>query len=438
MKALPRRTFLRGAGVTIALPLLDAMVPIHPAARAAAAMAPKRFLSYFVPNGMYFPKFTPQQQGLDYDLPATLEPLVAVKTKVSVLTALESAPGDNWAKDPHPAAGASVLTGRKASPGEVQPNNGISVDQVIANAIGKATRFASLQLGAEGGSGAGDCDGYTCDHMRTISWASPKTPLPKINNAQIAFTRLFGASDLGSTPGEQAKRLALRKSILDYALGDAKRMHQQVGTADRAKLDEFLGSIRQVEERLIGQTAAGVAPKDVGATCTPMEMVPGAGHQGLVGLMQDLMVLAFRCDLTRVITFMWANAGSEIIYFGKPHHKGHTHGNFAKAEIQLIAMGNFAQLLEKLDRIKEGDKSILDSSLVHFTSEFGNADSHSCRPLPVLLAGSAGGAINAGRHVVFPGRTAVAKLFVNILRAFAIPADTFGDDGMGPLPGIST
>lgn len=401
-------------------------------------MAPKRFLSYFVPNGMYFPKFTPQGQGLDYDLPSTLEPLGAVKSKVSVFTALESAPGDNWVKDPHPAAGASVLTGRKAAPGEVQPNNGISVDQVIANAIGKSTRFGSLQLGAEGGSGAGDCDGYTCDHMRTISWAGPKTPLPKINNAQIAFARLFGTSDLGSTPGQQSKRLALRKSVLDYSLADAKRMQQLVGAADRAKLDEFLGSIRQVEERLAAQTAAGLAPKDLGSTCTPMEVVPAGGHQGLVALMQDLMVLAFRCDLTRVITFMWANAASEIIYFGKPHHKGHTHGNFAKAEIQRIAMENFAQLLEKLDRIKEGDRSILDQSLVHFTSEFGNADGHSCRPLPVLLAGSAGGAINTGRHVIFPKGTAVAKLFVNVLRAFAIPTETFGDDGIGPLPGIST
>jgi hypothetical protein len=428
-KPLSRRTLLRGGGIAIGLPLLDAMLPVRGEVKAQAALTPKRFISYFVPNGAYGGAFKPAKVG-DLVLSPMLEPLEPVRSKMSVISGCDSAPGDNWVKDPHPAAAASVLTAVKASPGEIEPNNGISVDQVIANRIGGTTRFRSLQLGAEGGSGVGDCDGYTCDHQRTISWAGPKTPLPKISEPTVLFDRLFGGAVL--SPEEKRRRAEQQKSSLDLVLEDTRQLSQLVGSADRIKLDEFMTSLRELEQR------ANPATPEAAAGCTMPPPSDRMDHQALVAWMTDVMVLALRCDLTRVITFMWANAASELVQLGKPHHKTQTHGNFRASHVEVgrIAMGNMSTLLQKLDAIMEGDASVLDSTLLHYTSEFGDADAHQTEKLPIVLAGGAGGAVRQGQHLEFPNRTPVANMFLSVLRAFDIQDATFGDDGTAPLEGI--
>jgi len=430
-KPLSRRKLLRGGGIALALPLLDAMLPTRGEVKAAEAMTPKRFVSYFMPNGAYEIVFTPKSEG-DLVLSPILEPLLPVRSKVSVISNCDNEPGNNWEKDPHPAAAASVLTCVKASPGEIEPNNGISVDQLIANQIGLTTRFPSLQLGAEGGSGVGDCDGYTCDHMRTISWAGPKTSLPKISDATVLYDRLFGGAGLGLTPEQKLRRAAQGKSILDSVLEDSREVQQLLGSADRAKLDEFMTALRTLEQK------ANPTMPESGAGCTLPAPGALADHQSLVAWMNEVMVLALSCDLTRVITFMWANSASELVQLGLPHHKGQVHGGFQTTcvEVNRLAVSNLSSFLQKLDGVMEGDRSVLDSSLVHFTSEFGNSDGHRTERLPIVLAGGAGGAVRQGQHLRFPEKTPVANMFLSVLRAFDIQDPTFGDDGTQPLEGI--
>lgn len=430
-KPLSRRTLLRGSGIAIALPFLDAMLPARGEVRAAETLSPKRFISYFMPNGAYEDRFKPLTTG-NLVLTYPLEPLAPLLSKVSVISHCDNKPADNWIKDPHPAAGAAVLTCVKAAPGKIEPNNGISLDQVIAKKIAGTTRFPSLQMGAEGGSGVGDCDGYTCDVMRTISWAGPKTPLPKISDATVMFDRLFGSSGLGRTPEQVARRATQRTSILDHVLQDSRAIQQVVGGPDRAKLDEFMTSLRALE-----QQAVSVGPA-AGSSCQMPAPDVLADHQALVGWMTDAMVLALSCDMTRVITFMWANSASELLQLGKQHHATQCHGNFATTAVDCVRLtiSNLFTLLQKLDSIKEGDHSILDSSLVHFTSEFGDADRHQTIRLPIVLAGGAGGAFRQGQHLEFPGGTPVANLFLSLLRGFDIMDPTFGDDGTQPLEGV--
>ncbi len=430
-KPLSRRALLRGGGIAIGLPLLDAMLPARGELRALELLAPKRFMSYFFPNGVYDIAFKPPSEG-PLVLSYPLEPLAPVLSKVSVISNCDNEPGDNWTKDPHPAASASVLTCVRATPGEVEPNNGISLDQLIAKRIAGTTRFPSLQMGAEGGSGVGDCDGYTCDHMRSISWSGPKTPLPKISDPMVMFDCLFGSAGLGRTPEQVARRGLQRTSILDHVLEDSHAISQTVSGPDRAKLDEFMTSIRTLEQQM------GQAAPVMGASCQMAAPGDLPDHQALVAWMTDAMVLAFSCDMTRVITFMWANAASELIQLGKQHHKGQTHGNFQTSAVDVtrLTVTNLSTLLQKLDAIKEGDRSILDNTLLHFTSEFGNADGHNTERLPIVLAGSAGGVVRQGQHLAFPGATPVANLFLSLLRAFDIMDPKFGDDGTTPLEGV--
>ncbi len=428
---MSRRTLLRGGGIALSLPLLDAMLPSRGEVKAVEALSPKRFVSYFMPNGAYEVVFTPKTEG-DLVLSPILEPLLPVRSKVSVISSCDNEPGNNWEKDPHPAAAASVLTCVRASPGEIEPNNGISVDQLIANQIGTTTRFHSLQLGAEGGSGVGDCDGYTCDHQRAISWAGPKTPLHKMSDPIVAFDRIFGGSGLGLSPEQKLRRTAQGKSILDAVLEDSREVQQLLGGADKAKLDEFMTALRQVEMK------ASSAMPELGGGCTMPAPSAVSDHQALVSWMNEVMVLALSCDMTRVITFMWANSSSELVQLGLEHHKAQVHGGFQTTgvEVNKLTVSNLSSFLQKLDGIMEGDRSLLDNSLVHFTSEFGNADGHRTERLPIVLAGSAGGAVRQGQHLRFPEKTPVANMFLSVLRAFDIQDATFGDDGTKPLEGI--
>jgi hypothetical protein len=442
---LTRRAFLGGAAATIALPWLDAMAP---AARHLARAAdrpddrPKRLLCYYLPNGIHMPAWTPATVGPDYDLPPILAPLANVRAKVNVISGLA-----NWAASV-PVAGdhargtgafLTCVTPEKSVGGDVV--NGRSVDQAFAAQLGHLTPFPSLQVATSGGVSVGTCDsGYPCAYSRNISWAGPSTPLPKIISPRLLFDRLFAGADPTATAEDRDRRRRLRKSVLDHGAADATRLQTRLGASDRHKLAEYLQSVRELETRIDALAAAPFC-------AVPDRPADGLGFPDLVRAMQDLMVLAFRCDHTRVITFMLGDGGSSRSYpfLGIPgaHHNISHHGNNPQNLADLETIGiwelqQFAALLEALDAIDEPGGTALDNSLVYLSSEIGDGDRHNHDNLPVLLAGRAGGQVESGRHLVYPDGDPMADLFLSILRWAGDDAPTFGQDGTRPLPGVLT
>jgi hypothetical protein len=422
----------------MALPLLDAMGPQRALAQAAAP--PKRFLSFYVPNGMHMPAFTPTTTGSDYALTPILQPLAPYKSDVLVLSGLDnyaaSAQGDGPG-DHARGTGCFMTCAHPVKTEGADISIGISADQVIAQAIGDQTRFSSLELGCDGGASTGGCDsGYSCAYSRNISWAGPSTPLPKETNPRALFDRLFSGIDPSQTAEQIARRTLYRKSIIDFVKADANSLITRLGQSDRHKMDEYLTGIRELEERLDSV--------DTGPQCTPMERPTGvpADFRDHVHLMVDLAVLAMQCDLTRVASFMLGNGGSGRVYgflgIAEGHHQiSHHQGDAAlQSQLQTIdvwEVEQLAYLLGKMKAIDEGGTSLLDNSLVFFSSEIEDGNSHSHNNLPVILAGGGGGAMNTGRHLSFTGDTPLANLFVNVIQTMGVNATTFGDDGTGPL-----
>lgn len=434
--ALSRRTFLRGAGSLIALPLLDAM-----SARAQVA-SPRRFFAFYVPNGMHMPAWTPAAEGtLPATLPAILQPLAdaGVSSDVLVLSGLDNfaafaqgdGPGD------HARGTGCFLTAnhlRKTEGADI--DNGISVDQVIANAVRGQTAFASLELGCEGGGSTGGCDsGYSCAYSRNVAWSGPATPAPKEVNPRNAFDRLFAGTNASESAEARERRKRLKHSVLDYAKDDATRLKGKLGARDRSKLEEYLTGVRDIETRLDGPAGAVCVPP------TRPEGVPG-DTEAYVRLMLDIAATAFACDVTRVATFMLGNGGSGRSYpflgVNDAHHEiSHHQGDAAKqAKLQTIDTWEVQQLayfLAKLKATDEDGSSVLANSSVFFSSEIEDGNSHFHGNLPVLVAGQAGGTIATGRHVVFPDGTPIANLFLALMEASGAAAPAFGDDGTTPL-----
>jgi hypothetical protein len=432
-RVLSRRTFLRGAGALVALPVLDAMLPAF--ARAQSAGTLRRLLCWYVPNGIHMPAWTPAATGAGYALTPILEPLAAVRDEVLVLSNLANRAGQDSVAGDHARGTGSFLTCirvRRTEGADIA--NGISIDQAVAQEIGSATTLPSLQLGTEGGGSTGNCDsGYSCAYARNISWAGPSTPLAKETNPQSAFDRLFQGADAQLSAEERERRRLLRLSVLDAVRDDATRLRLDLGPSDRAKLDEYLTGVRELELRLQSGSDGvcdGTAPGD------PDDFA------GRVRAMIDVMVLAFRCDVTRVISFMMGNGGSNQTYpslgaFDGHHQISHHQndpGNHALLQaIDTWEVQQLAYLLEQLHAVQEPGGSLLDSAIVFFSSEISDGDRHNHTDMPVLVAGRGGGAITPGRHVRYASEGKVADLFLSFLAAFGIPASTFGMDGTQPL-----
>jgi len=430
---LTRRTFLMGSGAAMALPFLEAMWPARAQAAPAAA---RRFVGWYVPNGIHMPDWTPAATGAGYALTPILAPLANVRSEVLVLTGLAARAGNDSFPGDHARGTGCFLTAKR-----VRRTNGsdieaaLSLDQRIAQAVGAATSLPSLQLGAEGGGSTGDCDsGYSCAYARNISWAGPQTPLAKETNPASAFDRLFQGPDALLSEAERARRRAQRLSILDAVGEDATRLRLELGTTDRRKLDEYLAGVRALElrvENLNSSQCQVAAPGDP------------ADFPASVRAMADLIVLAFQCDATRIVTFMQANAGSNQtsphlgVFDGHhqiSHHQGNTANHALLRTIDTWEVGELAYLLEALAAIDEpGGGSLLDSSLVFFSSEIEDGDSHRHTNMPILLAGRGGGTVAPGEHIRFTGGPPVANLFLTILRSFGIQDATFGDDGTAPI-----
>jgi Protein of unknown function (DUF1552) len=437
LRPLSRRTVLRGLGVSVALPFLEAMRP-RPLLAASNDQKgpPLRTAFLYVPNGVHMPSWTPRAQGTALELPAILEPLSAVKDDLLVVSGLTlnaaRALGDGGGD--HARAMASFLTGRhprKTDGADLRA--GVSVDQAAARQIGHRTRFPSLEIGCEGGKNAGECDhGYSCAYQSNLSWRSETTPVAKQINPRLVFDRLFGSAAARDGGDDLAREDRRNKSILDFIGDDARQLSQTLGAADRRKLDEYLTGVRELEQRI----NRGRPTVDLGAAKYPRPLGIPADYQEHLRLMADLLVLAFQCDLTRIVTFVLANDGSNRSYrtvgVSDGHHDlSHHGGDTAKQEkIQKINQFHTAQLaylLQKLKAIPEGTGSLLDHSMILYGSGISDGNAHSHDDLPILLAGKAKGTITTGRHVRVPKETPLTNLYVSMLDRIGAKVDGFGD-----------
>jgi hypothetical protein len=397
----------------------------------------------YVPNGIHMPGWTPRSVGEGFELPAILEPLEAVKDDILVLSGLTLNParalGDGGGD--HARAMASFLTGRHPRKTDgADLCAGVSVDQAAAQRIGTATRFPSLEIGCEGGKSAGECDhGYSCAYQSNLSWRSETTPVAKQVNPRLVFDRLFGVTaERDAGPGADASRSHRQtRSVLDFVREDARQLGETLGGADRRKLDEYLTGVRELEQRI----DRGRAPVDLGVAKYPRPLGIPADYQEHLRLLGDLLVLAFQCDLTRIVTFVFANDGSNRGYrtvgVADGHHDLSHHGGDAakQRKIQRINQFHTAQLayiLRKLQSIPEGDGTLLDRSMILYGSGISDGNAHSHDDLPILLAGKANGTIKTGRHVRLPRETPLTNLYVSMLDRMGVRVDGFGDS-TGPL-----
>lgn len=436
---LSRRAFLGGSAAAISLPMLEAMTPLGKAY--AQTEAPKRMLCYYVPCGIHMQTFTPPDEGRNYTLSQTLQPLAPVKDDVLVLTGLENIAANPDGPGDHAAGTGSFITAhhvRKTEGSDIE--NNISVDQVAANANGGETRFPSLQLGMDGGGSTGGCDsGYSCAYARNVSWAGPQTPLPKTVDPQLVFDRIFAGFDPEASAQELARRRLYQKSVLDFAVADVQKLQTKLGALDRAKLDEFLTGVRELERRIDGMDEATVCgiPDRPGGSYNVTQKAQ---------VMSDLMVLAFQCDLTRYQTFMLSNAGSNRVYdflgISEGHHQISHHqslqSNYDKLRtIDVWEIEQFVYLVEKLKSTTDVDGTpLLDNTVVFWSSEISDGNRHNHDDLPVLLAGSCGGAFDTGRHVRYSGKPPIANLFISMLDAVGVQVTAFGQDGTGKLANL--
>ncbi len=435
---LSRRTLLRGAGALMALPMLEQMMPSVARAQQMGATKPRRLVGFYIPCGIHMQKWTPQATGENYALTETLQPLAPFKEKMLVLSGLANYPARPDGPGDHASGTGAFLT--VAHPFKTEGTdirNGISVDQVAANHLRGQTRYASLELGTDGGGATGNCDsGYSCAYARNISWSGPQTPVPKETNPSLVFNRLFAGVDDGQTQAQIQKRKLYKQSIIDFVRADAVALEGKLGRTDGQKLDEYLTTVRELELR--------VQAIETSPVCDP------GGDPGNPGdirdrtkAMLDLLALAFQCDVTRVATFMLGNAGSNRVFnflgLTSGHHTYSHHQSLqanydALATIDLWMVEQLAYLFGKLDAIQEPDGTVLDNSLVFFSSEIEDGNAHRHTNMPIILGGGGGGAVTPGRHVKYSGNPTVANLFISMLGSVGLDVPTFGDDGTGPLP----
>jgi hypothetical protein len=440
---LSRRTLLKGMGVALALPLLEAMRPVL-ALAAPASSLPNRMAFLYVPNGIHIPDWTPATTGADFQLPWILEPLQPFKDDVLVLTGLtcdKARPHGDGGGD-HARAMSAFLTGsqpRKTSGADIKV--GVSVDQVAAQKIGQQTRFPSLEIGCDRGLQSGNCDtGYSCAYSANLSWRAEATPMPKEVNPKLVFERLFAGPLKEEADAGRAKRDRYNKSILDFVSEDAGQLRRSLGVNDQRKLDEYLNSVREVETRI---ELASRGPEEPPPGAVKPEGIP-KDYEQHIRLLCDLLALAFQGDLTRVSTFVFANEGSNRSYkfIGVPeghHDLSHHGGDRTRQEklkkINRFHVARFGYLLGRLKGSREGGGTLLDNCMVVYGSGISDGDRHDHDDLPILLAGKGGRTIRPGRHVRHPGGTPLTNLYLSMLDRVGVRMDSFGDS-TGRLPSL--
>jgi hypothetical protein len=436
-KHLPRRTFLKGMGVTLGLPLLDSMIPAQTPLAKTAARPQIRLGLCFIPHGAVIANWTPVGEGADFKLSRTLTPLEPFKDQLVVISnlahknAAPAGPGDNGGD--HTRSPAVYLNGvhpKRTDGADIRA--GTTIDQIAAAKIGQETPLPSLELATEDFSGlVGSCDvGFSCAYMNTISWRTPTTPLPMEINPRVVFDRLFGD---GATVEERLERIEQERSILDAVTSSVRHLEGSLGPSDRNRVAEYLDTVREIERR-IQLAEKQNSNSNIAVPATPSGIPDD--HQAHTHLMFDLMAVAFQADITRISTFMMAR---EVSYRTFPmlgisegfHPASHHQNNPERLEnltkINTYHVSLVAHFLEKLRTTPDGDGTLLDHSLVLYGSGMSNSNIHNHSPLPIFVAGGAAGKMKGGRHLKYPENTPMANLLLTILDKAGVSQESVGD-----------
>jgi Protein of unknown function (DUF1552) len=430
-KHIPRRTFLRGAGVTLALPLLESMVPALTPSRLTAAAPVRRFVGIWHPHGAAPGYWSPLQEGKDFEFSYITKPLEPFRNRVVLISGLDMPEAMATTEEPggDHARGAVFLSGARPRRNAVSPALGITIDQHIARKYGQDTILSSLQLGVEDAGNFGNCNwGYSCAYTNSISWSSPTAPLPTQVNPRVVFERLFGD---GASPEERLRDRQRNASILDAVIGQLSAFKTSLGAGDKARVDTYVDTIRELERRI--RIAMDNAVKEPDGD-VPFGL-PQSRHEHF-RLMYDLMALALEGDITRSITFMlgrdlsgasFPESGFTGGWHGSSHHgdKPENIANYAK--VNRYHVQNLAYFCDKLSKIADGDGTVLDHVLIYKGSNMGNSHRHAHEKVPVILAGGIDGRFKGNRHLAFPDNTQrTSNMLLSLMHLYEIELDRIG------------
>lgn len=429
-KHLSRRTLLRGMGVSLALPLLDSMIPAQTPLAKTAAVPRSRFGAIYVPHGATMDRWTPATEGAGFAFPEILQPLEKYRDRVTIVTNLAhpmaSGVGSDAGAD-HARSAAVYLTG--AHPEKDSVKVGTSVDQLAAQFMGQDTPLPSIELAIEE-VGLNCGSGYGCAYTNTIAWRTATLPLPMENNPQVVFEKLFGD---GSDAAQRSTRRGEDRSILDSVMQKVSGLNSGLPANDRARLSEYLDDIREIERR-IQRAEQQSAAADLKIPAAPVG-IPESFEDHLK-LMYDLQALAYRAEITRVSTLMYArdqsgatfpNSGVRDAFHGASHHSNNRARMDVFAQINKYHVQMLAYFLEKLQATPDGDGTLLDHSLILYGSSMSNGNQHDHDPLPLVLAGGAAGQLKGGRHLQFPAHTPMSNLLLSVLDKLGVRRNSFGD-----------
>jgi hypothetical protein len=433
-KHLSRRTFLKSGGVTLALPLLESMVPAGTALAATAAAPKTRLGCIYIPHGATMDKWTPKGEGTAFELSETLQPLAPFRDRINVISDLAHAPVAPWSGEDtggaenHVRAAAVFLSG--AHP--VKKNEahvGITIDQVAAQHVGQDTPLPSIEMSMEPlNLTCGDA-GFTCAYRNTLSWASAGLPLPMENNPQIVFERLFGD---GSTDAQRQERRQQSRSLLDSILREVPSLQKDLPAGDKRRLNDYLEEVREIERR-VRQVDAQLS-RDLNLPDAPVGIPPA--FEDHLKLMFDLQVLAYKSEITRISTLMLARENSNAVYPGagvrEGFHNASHHSNERKNMDQFAVINQYhvkmlAYFLERLRATPDGDGTLLDHSMILYGSSLSDGNQHNFDPLPIVLAGGASGRLPGGRHVRHAPHTPMSNLLLTMLDKLGARVDAIGD-----------
>ena len=431
-KRLARRTFLKGVGVSVALPMLDAMTPAM-ALASEKSKSPMRLAFGYVPNGIEMKSWTPAVDGAGFEFPRILKSLEPFREDLLVVTGLAHRTGASKEAGDHARAGGTYLTGvhpKRTTGADIEV--GISVDQVAAQALGQKTRLASLELGCEATRMVGSCDaGYSCAYQNSLAWRTPSMPMPPEINPRLVFERLYGSLQTSADPKEQNALNEDRRSVLDYVNERTKKLMATLGPTDKRKIDEYLTAIREIEKRIsrVEEENRQLTPEIEKPTGIPSNF---AEH---VRLMHDLLVVAFQSDITRISTILYSREGSNRAYpelgFTDGHHPI-THHRYLPDLIEKVTKINvyhveqFAYFIGKLKSIQEGDGTLLDSCMIVYGSSLSDGNKHLHEDLPTIIVGRGNGKLKTGRHLTY-SETPMTNLYLTLLDKMGAPIERLGD-----------
>jgi hypothetical protein len=432
--SLPRRTFLRGMGAALALPLLDAMVPALTTTAKTAAAPVRRLGFVYIPNGAIMEKWTPSATGREFELPPSLRPLAPYRDQLVVLSGLEQAMayGIGDGSGDHSRAGAAWLSGvhiKHTEGADIQ--GGITADQIAAPHLSAGTPLQSLELGIDLLENVGMCEnGYSCVYLNAVSWKTPTTPLFPEPNPRVVFEQLFGG---GGTPEDRAQRRKEDRSILDSVTESVNKLQWTLGTGDRRRVDEYLDAVRDIERRI--QTTEARQSTSLNIPDRPVG-IPEDWEEH-AKLMFDLQIAAYQTDITRVITFMLGRELNGTVYPGSGVPDGHhnlTHHRYDPVKVAKVEKINAYHVklfsdyyLAKLRATPDGDGSLLDHLLLLYGGGISDGNLHDHSNLPLILVGGSNGALKGGRHLRYPDKTPMTNLLVSVLDKVGVPTERLGD-----------